>query len=350
VEGNARAFTAEASGLDPAACADVTAAGLAEVERHAARLDRRKDEGRVRECHGDLHLRNAVLLDGSPTLFDGIEFNDELSCIDVAYDVAFLVMDLMHRRLPVHANVVFSHYLSLTGDLDALPLMPLFLSCRAAIRAKTSATAAGMEQDAEARAGLYRLAHAYLRMALDLLRPAPAVLVAVGGWSGSGKSTLVAHLAPEIGGAPGALVLRSDVLRKHLLGVPTEAHLGEEGYTPEVSRRVYERLVELAAEALGHGRAVIADAVWGRAEDRRRIAGAARAAGLRFVGLWLDAPRDTLASRLRARATDASDATVEVLDRQRQDTAPPDDWIRIDASGGADDTRRRAVQVLAQDD
>ena len=133
--------------LDPSACRRLTEAARAELERHGALLDERRASGFVRQCHGDLHLRNIVLLDGRPTLFDGVEFNDKIACTDVLYDLAFLLMDLWRRGLPRHANAVWNRYLADTGDLHGLSLLPLFLSCRAAVRAKTSATAARLQPD-----------------------------------------------------------------------------------------------------------------------------------------------------------------------------------------------------------
>jgi aminoglycoside phosphotransferase family enzyme len=144
IEGNAAGFE-EFGGtwLDPAAASRVTSESLHELDRRGALLDGRRDSGSVRQCHGDLHLRNIVLLHGRPTLFDGVEFNDRISCTDVVYDLAFLLMDLWRRRLPRHANAVLNRYLVETGEWDAVSLLPLFLSCRAAVRAKTSATARG---------------------------------------------------------------------------------------------------------------------------------------------------------------------------------------------------------------
>ncbi len=202
-------------------------------------LDARRQSGFVRQCHGDLHLRNIVLLDGRPTLFDGVEFNDEIACTDVFYDLAFLLMDLWRRQLPRHANVVMNRYLSETGDADGLSLLPLFLSCRAAVRAKTSATAARLQSDAGQRESLQSLARQYLAMAGELLHPPRPSLIAIGGFSGSGKSTLALSLAPHVGAVPGAVVLRSDEIRKRLSGVSPLEHLDASGYSPLVNERVY---------------------------------------------------------------------------------------------------------------
>src|SRR5262249_48093052 len=149
VDGNAASFAEfDADELDTEVSADVVARTRQELEHQAVVLESRRQTGWVRECHGDLHLRNVVLLDGRPTLFDGVEFNDELSCIDVLYDVAFLLMDLWRRRLTVHANVVLNRYVAASGEFEGLSLLPLFLSCRAAVRAKTSASAARVQRDA----------------------------------------------------------------------------------------------------------------------------------------------------------------------------------------------------------
>ena len=232
IDGNAQSFAEQgATILDPAACARLTDAARAALEQHADRLEVRKRQGFVRECHGDLHLRNICLVDGMPTLFDAVEFNDEISCIDVLYDLAFLLMDLWRRDLRDHANLVFNEYLSRTLDLDGLPLLPLFLSCRAAVRAKTSVSAAMVQTDPRQRLDMESASRQYLALAQQLLRPIPPCLVAVGGLSGSGKTTLARRLAPSVGVAPGALILRSDLIRKMLLGVAPTTRLGPEGYT-----------------------------------------------------------------------------------------------------------------------
>ena len=141
-------------------------------------------------------------------------------------------------------------YVTETGGVEGTSLLPLFLSCRAAVRAKTSATAAGLESDAARRAGLQDLAGQYLSLAEELLEPPGPSLVAVGGLSGSGKSTLALALGPSIGPVPGALVIRSDEVRKRLHGVPPLTRLGESAYTADVSLRVYDTVADQARAAL----------------------------------------------------------------------------------------------------
>jgi len=324
----------------------VTAASDDALERHAALIDARRAGGFVRQLHGDLHLRNIVLLDGVPTLFDGIEFNDAFSCIDVWYDLAFLLMDLLGRGLAVESNLLFNHYLLRTGDLGGLPLLPLFLTTRAAVRAKTSLASAALEADPSRRRHFERRASDYLALAERCTRVRRERLIAIGGLSGSGKSTLAAQLGPLVGGAAGAVVLRSDVLRKVLLHRGLEERLGEEAYTHEVTEGVYRALGVRAADVLASGTTVIADATFLSAEFRGDIARVAGRAGVPFTGLWLEAPADTLESRLRTRVGDASDATVEVLRSQLREDTGAQTWARHDASVPVEELARAIVRTL----
>jgi uncharacterized protein len=286
----------------------------------------------VRSCHGDLHLRNICLLEGVPTIFDAVEFNEQISCVDVLYDFSFLLMDLWRRGLSAHANAVFNSYVTQTDDLDGLPLLPLFLSCRAAVRAKTSDAGAKVQSPGPRRRDLQAATHDYLLLAEALLSPAPPRLVAIGGFSGSGKSTLARGLAPLIDPPPGALILRSDVIRKQQLGVTPLTRLGPEAYTPEVTRRVYQTMADRAKETLSAGHAVIADAVYSTPEERDAIAAVARDAGVPFVGMWLNAPAPLLARRLDGRRADVSDATPAVLEFQLRFGTGLVDWHQVDAS------------------
>ena len=319
----------------------------AALDRLAPVLDRRRDEGKVRRCHGDLHLRNICLVDGVPTLFDCIEFNDRISCIDVLYDLAFLLMDLDHRGRGDLANAVANRYVDLAGEAEGdLAVLPLFLALRAEIRAHVAVAAAASQPDAAKAGREVEAARGYLVKALAYLRPAAPRLVAVGGLSGTGKSTLAHGLAPDLGNAPGARVLRSDMLRKRLAGVAPETRLPDAAYGHGTAERVYAALYAAVAEALSAGRTVVADAVFADPAERAAIAGVAAAVGAPFTGLWLEASPDVLAARIAARTGDASDATVEVLRRQLGYALGPLDWIRIDAGGEAQDTLTRARAAL----
>jgi uncharacterized protein len=335
VAGNAAGFDGPGRGvLDEARARAVTARTRQALAHQAPLLEGRRARGMVRECHGDLHLRNIVLLDGRPTLFDAIEFNEAIACVDVLYDLAFLLMDLWRRHLPRHASEVLNSYVGHVhvDDLDGLALLPLFLSCRASVRAKTSATAALAQPDGPERRALEDTAREYLTLAGQLLEEAPPRLVAIGGLSGSGKSTVARALAPSLGSVPGALVLRSDTVRKALRGLDEQDRLGPDGYTPEMSAQVYATLRARARVALAAGRTVILDAVYARPEDRQAIEAVAMAAGVPFTGIWLDASAGVLERRVSSREGDASDADAQVVRQQVAADHGPMRWHRIDAS------------------
>ncbi len=320
----------------------------AALDRVGPRLDRRARDGFVRRCHGDLHLHNVVLLDRRPALFDCIEFNDALAVIDVLYDLAFLLMDLEHRGLRPFANRVFNRYLEITADVEGLAALPLFLSTRAAVRAKVARSSAATLDDAPpAAAAQRRDAVAYFDAALRYLEPPRPVLVAVGGLSGSGKTTVARALAPDLGPAPGAVVVRSDVIRKRMLGVAETERLPEPAYKRPVTRRVYDELRRRTAAAAAAGQAAIADAVYAAADERADIEAAAAEAGVPFAGIWLDAPEAELFRRVGGRSGDASDADAAIVARQRGSQTGEISWARIDAGGDAEASVALAGRVLA---
>ncbi len=304
----------------------------AAFERLSPLLDQRRDRGFVRRCHGDLHLGNIVVEDGRPVLFDCIEFSDVLSEIDIGYDIAFLLMDLAHRGRGEAANRGLNGWLDEAGRsfgperLDVLAALPLFQSVRAAVRAHVSGHGGEVER-----------AQAYLRAAQDHLAVDAPLLAAVGGVSGSGKSTLARTLAPRLGRAPGAVVLRSDEVRKRLFGKAPTERLPKSAYAPEVSERVYSVMLDEATAALGAGASVVLDAVFLKPQERQAVEALAGRMQTPFHGFWMEAPGHVLRQRLRAREGDASDADEAVLDMQLH--AGPDDidWTKIEATLEAND-------------
>ena len=298
-------------------------------------IERRNREDRVRRCHGDLHLRNICLLDGRPTLFDPIEFSDAIASVDVLYDLAFLLMDLIHRGHAEFAALAFNRYLDVSGDEGGLGLTPLYLAMRAAIRAHVTAA------DADS-------ALSYFRLAETLLRPAPAQLIAIGGLSGVGKTTLAQAIAPYVGRAPGARVLRSDIIRKRLHGVAPEERLPPTAYDGQTNGRVYEKLGREAASALHDGQSVIADAVFLRPDERLAIAAVARRAGAAFAGFWLTTSEMVLAQRLASRHGDASDADAAVLRFQLAQDPGVIDWRRFEASRSLHDQVQDALAIITR--
>lgn len=317
--------------LDQAGIEALDRAARAALDRLSPLLEMRREAGWVRACHGDLHLGNICLVDGRPTLFDAIEFSDDFSCIDLLYDLAFLLMDLDHRGQRGLACRVMNRILDRTGDYDGIKALPLFLSLRAAVRALVLATAAASTDDRAARERQGDEARAYLSAARAYLAPPPPRLLAVGGLSGSGKSRLGRDLAPLLG-VPGAVVVRSDAIRKQLLGVPPDHRLGPDGYTEAVTERTYLAVQETCARLLAAGVPVIADAVFAKPEQRIAIEAVATAAARPFAGFWLEVAPEIAAARIIARRPDVSDATPEILLRQLDYPTGPIAWTRIDSS------------------
>jgi aminoglycoside phosphotransferase family enzyme/predicted kinase len=348
VDGNDADFARQPAGVfDVDECRQVSRDARDAIARHGSLLETRRETGFVRECHGDLHLRNIVRLDGVPTLFDCVEFNDEISCVDVMYDLAFLLMDLWRRQLPAHANAVLNGYLADTADDEALALLPWFLSCRAAVRAKTGAASAALAADPERRREQLQSAREYLAMAQTLLHPPPAGLVAIGGLSGTGKSTVARALAPVLGAVPGALVIRTDEVRKRLCGVGPLDRLGAEGYSRAVSERVYAAAFEQAARIAGTGHTAVVDAAFARPQDRVEVERVAAQAGVPFTGLWLDARLETLLRRVHARRGDPSDADAAVVRRQSADGVGDVNWHRVNAEADPATMVAEARSVVA---
>ena len=320
LDGNLRA--ARAAGLDAAELRRwVDAIGPA-LNRLSGWLDRRGADGWVRRGHGDLHLGNLCLWHGRPVAFDALEFDEDLATIDLGYDLAFLLMDLDRRVGRPAGNRVLNRYIARTGDAGLLAGLPVFLSMRAMIRAHVEATRGNAEQSSS-----------YLTAASGYLRSAKAVVVAVGGLPGSGKSTLARALAPDLGPAPGALIPRSDEIRKRLHGVGPEAKLPQSAYSDAASTRVFAELTQQAGTAACAGHAVIADATFIDPQHRAALKAAAAAAGVPFIGLWLEVPLDVLAARIDARRNDASDATRTVLQAaSRSPDAHAGGWVSISAT------------------
>jgi len=325
-------------------------AGDAEIGRQAAQLgallsarlghaagilDARGRRGCIRRCHGDLHLGNIVLIDGRPTLFDALEFDEELATIDTLYDLAFLIMDLDASGHRPEANLLLAQYLWLSGEeneLAGLAALPMFLALRAAIRALVGLQRQAVAHDTH-RMGAGLGAAGYLARALDYAQPPPPRLVAIGGLSGTGKSTLAALLAARFGAVPGALHLRSDLERKALAGARELERLPAEAYTQAATAAVYARLMSQAGIALEAGHSVIVDAVFQREAEREAIENVARRLGVPFDGLWLSAPEATMLQRIEGRRGDASDATVDVARAQLAREAGHIRWTRLAAGG-----------------
>ena len=319
-----------AAGLDPARLAALGAAMRERLDTLAPLLAERASQGFVRRCHGDLHLGNLCLWEGRPVAFDALEFDEAFAITDAGYEIAFLLMDLEARVSRVAANRVMNRLQARAPDAEMLAALPFWLAQRALVRAKLEPARGGDPLP-------------YLAAAERAIRPGLPRLVAIGGLQGTGKTFVARALAPLLGATPGALHLRSDEIRKRRAGVAPEARLPPEAYRPEESAAVHAEMFALARAALAAGHAVVLDAMF---LDPALRAGAEQVAGPHpFAGFWLQAPLDVLRARVAARVGDASDATVEVLERAARADPGPIAWRRLDAAGDPVVAARNALAL-----
>tara|TARA_R110002096_G_scaffold189719_4_gene370421 strand:- start:300 stop:1877 length:1578 start_codon:yes stop_codon:yes gene_type:complete len=287
-------------------------------ERHRELIARRRSDGFVRECHGDLHLANITVYEGKVTVFDCIEFSEPFRWIDVINDLAFLLMDLESRREPALANLVLNTYLEYRDDFEALPLLPLYKAYRALVRAKialfTMANPTLSEQEKE---GLMQRYHEYAQLAEDYSSIPNRYLLATVGLSASGKTCVSAAMSGELG----LIRLRSDVERKRLHGLaPLEDSKSPTGgnlYSTEANEKTYERLATLASDLLASGLPVIVDAACLKERERALFAAVAESQGVPFALIHCEAPEELRKEWARKRKGDASEATEELLDAQK---------------------------------
>ncbi len=312
----------------------VASASARQAERHRALMIRRLEQGWIRECHGDLHLSNLVLLEGAVRAFDCLEFNPTLRWIDPQSDVAFLFMDCLVRGRDDLGYAFLDGYLDGAGDYDGVRLLPFYAGYRSMVRAKVAALR--REQAAESAAFEERfLTHA--RWAAAYLGRPPGRLVLMCGVSGSGKSYLAERLAPALP----AIRLRSDVARKVQAGLPptasARADVGAGLYDRAHSDAVYGWLADLAEDLLRSGENVIVDAAFLAAERRRPFLELAARLGRPGVVVHCQAPAQVLRERVRRRALgggDASDADLAVLEHQLGTLEPPvGQVVPFDSSG-----------------
>jgi predicted kinase len=286
----------------------------------------RKRAGFVRECHGDAHLANMVLLDGRVVPFDCLEFNDNLRWIDVMSEVAFTVMDLEDRGQQVYARRFLNGYLEPTGDYEGLKLLRFYQVYRALVRAKVAAirlNQAGLGNEEREQIGeSYR---GYIDLAERYTRPTKPALMIAHGLSGTGKTTLTQTLVERLG----AVRVRSDVERKRLHGLAATARSGsplDAGlYTVEAGARTYDRLAALARAIVAAGHTVILDATFLRRAQRDRMHALAEELRVPFLILAFTASEPTLRERVIVReqtGVDASEAGLAVLEHQLASADP----------------------------
>ncbi|MEH6403449.1 MAG: AAA family ATPase [Sneathiella sp.] len=338
---------------------------LAEVEDYRQHLNEcvaqqqnllmsRINEQWVRWGHGDLHLQNICLLDDEPLLFDAIEYQDAFVISDILYDLSFLIMDLWERGLKAAANSIFNRYL--TGmdcmmdphGFEALKLFPFYLSMRAGIRTHVAGNRFLQSHEVKDKAAFADQTRQLFESSNTYLAPPPPQMIAIGGYSGSGKSTLARHLAPYIGAAPGAVRIRSDEIRRQLIGWDEFSKMPQSAYTSEKSATVYSQMALCAQAVLTSGHSVILDAVLDRESDQLSFEKIAKNLHIPFTGIWLNVDQKIMATRIEGRTRDASDATIQVLEQQvSRNNKKNSTWLQLDASGTAEQSLSHTLELLS---
>ncbi len=278
--------------------------------------------------------------------FDAIEFDPTIASVDVLYDLAFPLMDFLRYGRYDAANGLLNRYLGTNSsdNLDALAALPLFMSLRAAIRAKV--LLARLDQASRDKVDVMQSAREYFELARLLIHPSVPVLIAVGGLSGTGKSLLARALAPNITPQPGAVILRTDVLRKQQFKIKETEKLPEGVYRPEVTELIYDALAQRAGQILSQGHSVVVDGVFARESERAEISDVARKLSIPFVGFFLTTDLATRRRRVGRRMADASDATPEIAELQEKYDIGAIDWITTDASGPSEQTLTQCQRHL----
>ena len=292
--------------------------GNNEWKSKAALMQRRREQGFIRECHGDLHLSNMTLINGQVTLFDCIEFNPQLRWIDVMSETAFLVIDLINVGYEHYAFRLLNHYLQRIGDYQGLALLRYYMVYRALVCAKVSLLRNAQQQN-EADFNLANLKYTgFANLAERFTHTPPIALIITHGYSGSGKSTYSDQLAEKMG----ALQIRSDIERKRLFGFQAQVDTGsgiDDGlYTKEASRKTYLHLADCAKQVLEAGFSAIVDATFLKTEQREQFKKLASEVGVKFIIIDFQASDEELNRRVAQRKNDASEATLAVLKQQLQ--------------------------------
>ena len=293
-----------------------------QFNRLAPLMDARKQSGRVRECHGDLHLANLVLIGERVRMFDCIEFNEDLRWIDVASEIAFTYVDLLAHAQPGLANWFVDEVLSRSGDYEAARLLQFYVVYRALVRAKVAALRADQKHTDNTEALVY------IALAEQLVAPTPKTLLITHGLSGCGKTIASNHWL-QSDRHTATLRLRSDVERKRLFGLASTERMASstlnELYAADAHVRTYNHLRELAEMLLRNGWSVIVDAAFLKRADRTVFRVLARDTGAAFGILAPQATPEQLRDRIQARmalGNDASDATLNVLTQQMHAIEP----------------------------
>ncbi|MFO7803765.1 MAG: AAA family ATPase [Desulfovermiculus sp.] len=328
------------------------------LRRHQELLTVRHDQGRTRECHGDLRMEHICRFEGRLVAFDCIEFNERFRYIDTAADVAFLLMDMEFSGHWSLAAALLHFYVRATQDHDALTVMPLYKAYYALTRGKIfGIESTEQEFTTQERQEALDMASKFLDLAwsyaIQLQTP---TLILLSGLMGTGKTALGRHLSQKLG----AELIRSDVVRKTLHGLDPQARetsdYGQGLYTPKATQDTYQALVEQAAQKLNSGQSVIVDASFSRRTYRRQAYDMARSMGVRFILLECVCPEEVIRKRLehrQARESDASDGRTTLFEAQKADFQPineldPHQHVSVNTADAMERLGETAIEAVLE--
>ena len=286
---------------------------------------KRKEQGYIRECHGDLHLGNIALHQDKPIIFDCIEFSEDLRWIDTICDIAFLIMDFESYQHPVLAYRFLNNYLEHCGDYEGLTLLRFYCAYRALVRAKVYALGLSKEIPDEKKHILKQQYQHYIELALNYTRPNVPFILITHGLSGSGKTTITRIILEELG----AIRIRSDIERKRLnkLDTSDSSHSGLKSglYTQTKSDQVYQHLADISKIIIQSDYPVIVDATFLDKQYRALFKSLASGLKVPFIILNFLGSKQNLMARIQERekqAKDASEADIKVLEHQLNNMMP----------------------------
>ena len=309
----------------------------------------RQKSGFVRKCHGDLLLSNIAYANDDFLFFSPIEYNDSLCCIDTLYDLADLLMDLEAHHERRLTNILFNHYMAYTNDINGFPLLPLYQAMRAARRAAVSAKKATLLHTWDRRKAI-KEARGYFDLACHFVSERKPVLIACGGLSGSGKSRIAREIAGHLNPAPGAVILRDDIVKKQITGISPNETLDPKYNTPAFDTVVYDVLRQQARTALNTGSCVILDALFYNEEERLAAEKLAQEEKVPFIGLWMEAPLAVREERVKKRIRNPSDVKKKSdLDEQLNIDTGNVTWHKIMSDESRTKTLQKALHVLKRE-
>lgn len=335
--------------FNPVKVNSLTHASLDMLKQHERLITFRQKTGRVKKCHGDLSLSNIAYDKKRFLFFSPIEYNENLDCIDTLYDLAYVTMDLEMKGLRRLSNILFNHYMSYMNDIEGFPLFPLYQSLRASFRATVYAKRTALLSGEEKRKATLH-AKEYFALARRFMADFKPILIACGGLSGSGKSRIAREIGGVMAPAPGAVILRDDVIKKQITGLAPHQRFNKTLDTPAFEKIVYDVLRQQATTALRTGACVIVDALFNDAVQRKGIEKLAQKMGIPFLGLWMDAPLNVRTMRVKRRKRNPSDIRKEdELESQLNLKTGKISWKIVDTSGTKEETMKKVSAILKKD-